>query len=355
MIGRRLAGLLIVLAAALLGTPAAACSMAEGYRIPSNFELVRQAELIVLARVVSGATDLDSRDTWVTLEPVRVLKGSLPAEPLRVLGVISLNGQPVPSMPTPLGPSHFSAGMGACIRLLYPQGGLVLALFERTPEGLRPMWAAWARLAEDVEGPEGIWVRAAETYIAVQQSVADGDLRAAAERRMAALRAQAGDLAAEAIAEDLQHYLDATAPGGPVRRDAPAWLWLDTPEATGALLAGAGGQNGIGLRCERGGAALRIDRFGAEGTPQLTLLAGGQRFAAEGESRTTLPDGTRSVTGTVAFTPTLAGAMRTSPAPAGVEAAGSAPVTAAPGDVLQKLALRCAALLTPGTAAVPAR
>jgi hypothetical protein len=353
--GRRFAASLIFLVTALLAaSPASACSMAEGYRIPSNFELVRRAELIVLARVVSGSATIEGRDARVLLEPVRVLKGALPAEPLSVSGALTFGDRPMESMPTPLGPSHFSAGLGACVRLFYPRGGLVVALFERRPEGLQTIWAAWGRTAEDVEAPDGIWVRAVETYVAAQQGVADSGLRAAAEARLAALRAQAGNLAAQAIADDLQHYLDATAPGGRVRRGDAVWNWLDTPGGAAAMLLGASPETAVGLRCAHGGTALGVDAFGRPGTPQLAFVIGGRRFEAESEARAAPTPGVETVSGTIPFTPALAEALRTLPAPAGVAVDGAV-VSAPPGDVLQKLALRCAALLAPAGVAAPAR
>ena len=349
----RLIGLALLLGAALFAAPAAACSMREGYRTPTNFELVRQADLIVVARVVSGPTDLNAGDTWVTVEPVRVLKGTLPAEPLRVPGVLGLDGE---SLPTPLGPSHFSAGMGACIRLFYPQGGLILAMFERKPEGMQPLWAALGRATEDVEAADGVWVRVAEAYAALQRDVSDAGLRAAAETRLAALRAMPDDFLAQAMAIDLQHYLDVTAPGGPGRRTDAGWGWLDMPGAAGALLGAPGSTTGLGLRCERGAPALRADLFGRPGTAQLALEIGGRRFEVDGEARRTLQNGQEeSISGTLAFTSALAEAMRTSPLPASLLVDQARTLTAAPGDVLQKLALRCAALLAPGTGAPPAR
>ena len=344
--GRRLAALLAFLTAAFLAAPAMACSMAEGYRIPTNFELVRRAELIVLARVVSGpdAMSTSGRDDWVTLETVRVLKGSAPAEPLRVAGTLAWDGIAMVSLPTPLGPSHFSAGLGMCIRLFYPRGGLLVAMFERTPEGLRQIADAWSRAVEDVEAPDGIWVRAVEAYVAVQQDVPDGGLRAAAEARLAALRLRAGDLPAQAIADDLQHYLDVTAPGGEVRRGGGRWTWLGTPDSTMAMLVGAAPNTRVALRCVQGGTALSVVAFGHPGTPQLAFVIGERRFEAEGEARAAPGEGSETVSGTIPFTPALAEALRTSPAPAGLAVDGVAFV-ATPGDVLQKFALRCAALL----------
>jgi len=352
---RRFFILILALGAAGLDRPARACSMTQPYRVPTNFELVRRADLVVLARVVSGATDLNGRDSWVTLEVVRVLKGTRPAEPLRLMGAIRWNGRAIPSMPTPLHASHFSAGLGACIRVFYSQDGLVVAMFEHGAEGFMPIWAAFARLAEDVEGPDGIWVRAAETYVATQRNVPDSGLRAAAEARMTALRAERDDLAAQAMADDLQDYLDATAPSPSALPRRPRWSWADTGDGVGAGLQGPTEGTGAGLRCERGQTALHLDLFGRAGTPALAFEIGGQRFAAQGVSRVTLPGGPEIASGTLPFSPDLVTVLRTSPAPARIIVDDRPLSVATPGDVLQKLAFRCAALLTPGTAAAGAR
>ena len=346
---RRFFVLLLALAGAGQGWPAHACVMADSYRVPTNFELVRRADLIVLARVVSGATNLDGREAWVTLEVVRTLKGTPPPQPLRLMGAIRWNGRALPSMPTPLRASHFSAGIGACVRIFYSQDGLVLAMFERSAEGLVPLWAAFSRQAEDVEGADGIWVRAAEAYVAAQRNVPDSGLRAAAEARMAVFRAQTADLAAQAIADDLQDYLDASGPDRADRRRRARWMWADTLDAAGAGLPAPGEGTGAGLRCERGDSVLHLDVFGRTGTPALGFQIAGQRFMAQAVAPTSLPGGPHGVSGTLPLSPALAAMLRTSPAPAGVIVDGAPLALAAPGDVLQKLALRCAALLSPGT------
>lgn len=338
---------LLAMAAFIPVAPAVACSAREGYRVPTNFEIVRRADLIVLARVASGPPEVRDLgpDDWVVLETVRVLKGTAPAEPLRIAGALGWNGHAIPSLPTPLGPSHFSAGLGACIRMFYPQGGLLIAMFEQTPEGYRQIASPWARAVEDVEGPDGIWVRAVEDYVAAQHGVADADLRAVAEAHRAALAGQRGDLAAQAIAADLQYHLDETDPQGRVTRGGAQWSWLDMLDGAAATIVGHTPGAATGVRCEAGQPTMRIDAINIEGTPELALAIGDRRFEAEGEERIQMQEGTRAVSGRIAFTPELAEAMRTSPAPAGSFVGGTAQLLAPPGDVLQKLALRCAVLL----------
>ena len=127
----------VLFAAAAIGaTPAAACSVVPGYSVPSNYELIERADLVVLARVASGPAlealkDGDWGKAQVRLEPVRAIKGTLPAEPLSVAGYVSVEGEPTVHFPTPLHIAHPSAFMGACVRQQYALGALVVAVFKR--------------------------------------------------------------------------------------------------------------------------------------------------------------------------------------------------------------------------------
>src|SRR5690606_34099903 len=80
--------LLAVIAMVLWPFQAFACSRAEGeeFDTPSNFELVQQADLIVLGRIASPSRASGPIDSLL-LEPVEVLKGELPDEPLIVGGM----------------------------------------------------------------------------------------------------------------------------------------------------------------------------------------------------------------------------------------------------------------------------
>ena len=289
----------VVLAAFVLApaAPAAACSVAQGYRVPSNFELVHRADLIVLARVASGPAEMSpSEEAQVVLEPIRALKGWLPAEPLRVQGRVGWNREVAlrPS-PTPLRAPHFSALAGACIRLHYPQGALVVAMFERVPDGLRQIGSPFARAVEDVEGEDGLWVRAVMAYAAAQTGVDEPGLRNAAELLRGAYARRRDDLAAQAMADDLQAWLDATAPGGPVRRGGAVWRWTGGTDGAGVTIHGWAPGSAAGFRCTAGEAAIRADIVNVEGAPRLALAIGDRRFEAQGEARTAMIEGGEQV------------------------------------------------------------
>src|SRR5262245_54857553 len=124
--------LVFILLSLLSATPSGACSVEDGYKVPTNFELVRKATVIVLARVKDVPASMQpghALEPQVTLEPVRFLKGSAPADQLGLIGW----RQPgktfgIPTTTT-LSQSHFSTGIGGCVRQFYSPGELVVAMF----------------------------------------------------------------------------------------------------------------------------------------------------------------------------------------------------------------------------------
>jgi hypothetical protein len=198
-----LAGLALFAAA-----PAQACSVVSGYVVPSNFRLVERAQLVVLARVVSGpSAEQLGEDSWdnprVALQPIRAIKGAIPAEPLKVKGYVSLKGRGFAPHPTPLHRAHPSTYYGACIRQEYAVGALVVAVFEKTGEGWRQQGSPFARSVEDVEGENGTWVRAADAYVRIAALPASNARAKALQAEAARLLALRDDPAAPAIAADM--------------------------------------------------------------------------------------------------------------------------------------------------------
>lgn len=208
---------LLLACATLAAAPAYACSPVRDYRVPGNYALIRDADLVVLGRVKSGPSveTLVGRSSpladapEVAIEPIRAIKGVLPPEPLAVEGYVSQQGKAFTSHPTPLHQPHPSALNGACIRQEYAVGTLVVAIFRRTDKGWRQDHAPFARSVEDVEGLQGVWVRAADSYAAIARLPGVEAQRAAMRREIERLLALKDDPAAPAIAADLQEALDA--------------------------------------------------------------------------------------------------------------------------------------------------
>jgi hypothetical protein len=202
-------------AAVIMAAPASACSVRGDYRVPANYNLIRDADLVVLARVASGPSAevlAVSRDSLnhqsVVLEPIRVIKGVLPAVGLKVKGYVSSGGTPFRPHPTPLHRPHPSSLNGACIRQEYAVGALLVAVFRRTDHGWEQEGSPFARSVEDVEGLHGAWVRLAETYAQIALLNTVEERETALRREVQRLLALQDDSAAPAIAADLEDTAD---------------------------------------------------------------------------------------------------------------------------------------------------
>ena len=203
---------LVPVLALAFGGAASACSVAGDYRVPTNIELVEQADLVLLAEIADAEGDQTGGNPYearLLLKPIRAIKGELPQTQLKILGFL---GRPGRSIPTALNQPHPSTMWGACIRQAYPKGGLVVAMFRSTPEGLVQIKAPFARAVEDVEGPDALWVRAAELYARLLAAPPGAARRAALEAELRRLEGSEGE-EEKAIAADIAHHLGVTAEG----------------------------------------------------------------------------------------------------------------------------------------------
>ena len=159
-------------------TPAAACSVTDDYRVPTNLELAADADLIVLARVESGPTDFNFQKAALVVTPIEVLKGSLPAvKPLTLMGMIAEPRFAVKSDPVQLEQAHPLSYIGGCIRYMFVKGSTVLFFVKPAAKAygadvpaelkgtLVPAGGAFSRWAEDVPSVDAPWVRATKIYI----------------------------------------------------------------------------------------------------------------------------------------------------------------------------------------------
>lgn len=125
---------LIVAAAVLafaVAPPAYACSVDDTYRVPTNLELAADAELIVLARVESGPTDMAFQDASLLVTPLEVLKGQLPVgRELKLMGMIAEPRFAVKSNPAELEEAHPLAYIGGCV--IHVREGLVSPVLRKT-------------------------------------------------------------------------------------------------------------------------------------------------------------------------------------------------------------------------------
>ncbi len=235
----------------LCAAPSAACSVVDGYKVPSNFDLVKESTVIVLAHVKNvpamGAASSPFEHPGVTLEPIRFLKGSAPADQLRLMGWSAPgNWSGVPTTTT-LSQSHWSTGIGACVRQFYSPGELVIAMF-RTDTEAKKTWGLdliqvfepFARAVETVDDPNDIWVHAVDRYVALQAGPSAA-LNDRINGTIAELKG-ASTAEAQAIVADLQYHL--------TRKESEnVWADFSTPMST---IAGVTGHGEVAIYCLAG-------------------------------------------------------------------------------------------------------
>lgn len=205
----------VALAAALwLGVGAAsptiahACSMAPGYEVPTNLELAAQADTIVLATITGERPGKEPWEGAVLTEPTLLLKGSVLPKSVELSGAYLATGADMdrlvaPSPPRELREPNPGAMIGGCVRYVFaPRTQLVLFLKRDEGGRLTPFRSSFSRDAEDVSGPNALWVKAVREYAAVS-AAPPREWRSRLRDRIAALRA-AGDDDGLAIAADME-------------------------------------------------------------------------------------------------------------------------------------------------------
>jgi len=231
---RRIALLGAVLALAMAPVAAQACSVVKGYRVPTNFELVRDADLIVIGTVeVDKPYRAGSEDEpTLRLKPVRFLKGGPTARHLTLNGMLDLprgaETRRFRPVYTRLDEAHPSVWLGACSRQFYATDTLVVAMFREQGDKWVEYAPPFARAIEDVpDADRADWVRAAALYvrIAAMPAAAQAD----------ALRAEQAKLSGSAVQADRDLVRDIAAALDPKRPPAPDLF--DRTEALGEKLS----------------------------------------------------------------------------------------------------------------------
>lgn len=192
-----------------------ACSLPVGQHVASNFELVQEADLIVVGtveQVDTVAPDQGPSEVLKVLEvhPVRVLKGNLPEAALTVSGWIYNQGRNgrVTGRPsyTDLDEVNGHALAGGCRRFQFAPDTLVVLFFKENDGILRHFAPTFSRAAEDVrDARNSAWVRAIEHYVPV--AALSGDVRLASLEDLRTDMLASDELFAEQIAEDIDKSL----------------------------------------------------------------------------------------------------------------------------------------------------
>lgn len=202
-----------------VAVPAVACSVISSYRVPTNLELTRDADLILIGRVDSAPSEFTGfGKPEMVVTPLHVLKGTVPKEkPLKLMGSIAEPRFSLKSDPTELVQAHPLSYIGGCIRYMFPKGATVLFFVSHAEKQARgdlpaemkgtlvPAGGPFSRWAEDVPDAHAPWVRATEIYVEAS-ALPVGQQRAFLTARREALT-KAGDANSKIVAADIGRQL----------------------------------------------------------------------------------------------------------------------------------------------------
>jgi hypothetical protein len=164
--------------AASAPAPARACSMIAGWLRPTNYELVRGAEAIVLARSVELIPGKEELPGVVRFAVEEVLAGDVRAGSLAVEGNLHFGGR---TPENDFGTARPGAFAGGCVAYDYRLDRHYLLFLIQGEQGWQVGGAAFSRVNEEVDGSGSPWVQAVRLY---RKTAALGDY----EKEKAALR-----------------------------------------------------------------------------------------------------------------------------------------------------------------------
>ena len=174
-----------------------ACSMAEGYKVPTTLELVQKSRAIVLARVTGRIQPKEDFDRGeIILTPELLVAGTTIPGELRNRRLLWKDGRrPTRSDPKELARANPDAFSGGCNRYVFDQGMLLLIFVDQKPDGSHNVIdASFARTLEDVPDANALWVRAVRYYAGV--------VRLPKSAQKAAMQAEVARLRATGVADD---------------------------------------------------------------------------------------------------------------------------------------------------------
>lgn len=207
----------LLAAVALLAAPlpALACSVAPGYQVPTNLELVERADLILLGTVTDGDFEPDGTpQQMIAVEPVEALKGPMPSNPIALPAMIATDADLQLSNPYELKDAHPQSLAGACVRYVFPRGSRVLFFLDRQDGAWHEAGGPFSRWAEDVLTDDAPWLQAVRFYIDVAK-LPEEDRPAALAARRSELGALGDDPVAQLLAADIDRQL--AGPNAPLK------------------------------------------------------------------------------------------------------------------------------------------
>lgn len=199
--------------------PAIACSVVPGYRVPTNVELVADADLILLGTVTDGDRAPDAiPEQRITVEPLAAIMGELPTGPLAMPGWIATGAEAMLSNPYELKDAHPQSLAGACNRMGFPRGSRVLFFLKWQGDHWRAAGGPFSRWAEDVLTDEAPWLQVVRLY-AEAAALPASDRTAYLTARRDEHAAEHDNPVAQLIAADIARQL--AGPNAPLREELP--------------------------------------------------------------------------------------------------------------------------------------
>ncbi len=205
---RKLVAAALAFAPILTAESSNACSMAPGYKVPTNLELAAAADTIVIS-VIDGERVGEDRWSGVLLtKPVTLLKGASLPSLVEVTGATiaddpRMNRMVVPSAPRELRAPNPGAMIGGCVRYIFSKGMKLVLFLKRDETGkLVPFRSSFSRDAEDVVDENALWVKAVREYAAISLT-SRARWKDELRNRITALRATVDDADSQAVADDM--------------------------------------------------------------------------------------------------------------------------------------------------------
>ena len=234
-------GLTIFLALTKLGlivSTANACSMpADWSGPPSNFDLVKSADTIIIGTVVKpiGAVVFDQK---LLVRPTSLLKGQRLPKEILIEGtlsdqIVSIEGKlyrpsVAASDPYDLYRPHSQVFAGGCIRNIFDRDMKLVLFLEKDGNNFRWMTEPFARTAEDVPSDNALWVRAIKLYSKISQ-LPESEHQSALKSQLQNLRTKEWQNGNKLLADDIERQLAGCRPfadftQGNDKCSNPKWL-----------------------------------------------------------------------------------------------------------------------------------
>lgn len=197
--------------AAIMPARAEACSVVPDYRVPTNLELVGQADVILRGRVIGETGGEGPWDRNLLVEPLETLKGDLPSGTIAIPGSGLVpqedeRGFGIISNPYELTDAHPLSYIGGCIRYIFPEGTIVLFFLEQKEGKWRAAGGPFSRWAEDVVGTDAPWTVLTRFYASLQDAD-PAKRKALLEAERDRLFARESDPVADLMARDIERQL----------------------------------------------------------------------------------------------------------------------------------------------------